>query len=292
MERGPNGAAPDARVVPSVVRLVEAVARMRVQTSMRRSDGVLLTILSCVACSESASRHESPRPASPAPATAGSRAGAPAARPARATGRPERARRNPRARETERKSTRGRRTPSSSGCGVRSPARIDVALSCSRSTGRGRARSSPKHSHSPSSRAARHSMPALTISCSPPWARTAWLSTRARGAWRRCAFSSAHDLRRRLRRASSAFRRSARITARTRASRSTTSSLREIRALPPEREVRAGGSRLARAEGPGPFALGAFPPGDHEVTLTRIRIGGALPGSCAFTYNPELERSP
>ena len=60
---------------------------------------------------------------------------------------------------------------------------------------------------------------------------------------------------------------------------------------PSATEVRAGGSRLARAEGPGPFALGAFPPGDHEITLTSSGAG-ALPGSCGFTYNPELERSP
>jgi hypothetical protein len=57
-------------------------------------------------------------------------------------------------------------------------------------------------------------------------------------------------------------------------------------------EVRAGGSRLARAEGPGPFALGAFAAGDHEVTLTTSGAAGALPGRCGFTVNPELERSP
>ncbi|HEX6276829.1 MAG TPA: hypothetical protein VFZ53_27505 [Polyangiaceae bacterium] len=52
----------------------------------------------------------------------------------------------------------------------------------------------------------------------------------------------------------------------------------------------AGGSRRARAEGPGPFALGAFPAGDHEVTLAAATEPAALLGRCVFTVNPELER--
>jgi hypothetical protein len=52
------------------------------------------------------------------------------------------------------------------------------------------------------------------------------------------------------------------------------------------------GSRRARAEGTGPFALGAFAPGDHEVTLASRADPTAIPGRCAFTVNPEIERSP
>jgi hypothetical protein len=51
-----------------------------------------------------------------------------------------------------------------------------------------------------------------------------------------------------------------------------------------------GGSRRVRAEGPGPFALGAFVPGDHEVMLASATDRAALAGRCAFTVNPELER--
>jgi hypothetical protein len=52
------------------------------------------------------------------------------------------------------------------------------------------------------------------------------------------------------------------------------------------------GTRRVRAEGSGPFALGAFRPGDHELSLTSAEGGSALPGRCGFTLNPELERAP
>jgi hypothetical protein len=57
--------------------------------------------------------------------------------------------------------------------------------------------------------------------------------------------------------------------------------------------VGPGGSRRARVEGRGPFALGTFPGGDHEVTLAAPPgAPPVLPGRCVFTHNPELERSP
>jgi hypothetical protein len=54
--------------------------------------------------------------------------------------------------------------------------------------------------------------------------------------------------------------------------------------------ARADGERV-RAEGPGPFALGAFRPGDHQLTLSLTGDAPALRGRCVFTVNPELERS-
>jgi hypothetical protein len=55
----------------------------------------------------------------------------------------------------------------------------------------------------------------------------------------------------------------------------------------------AGLSRRARVAGQGPFALGDFESGDHEITLTSAPGSPpALPGRCLFSYNRELERSP
>jgi hypothetical protein len=55
----------------------------------------------------------------------------------------------------------------------------------------------------------------------------------------------------------------------------------------------AGPERRARAVGQGPFALGDFGPGDHEITLSpEPGAPAALPGRCVFAYNPEIERSP
>lgn len=55
----------------------------------------------------------------------------------------------------------------------------------------------------------------------------------------------------------------------------------------------AGVPRRARVAGRGPFALGDFESGDHEITVTSARgAPPALPGRCLFSYNRELERSP
>ena len=52
-------------------------------------------------------------------------------------------------------------------------------------------------------------------------------------------------------------------------------------------------SRRARAAGRGPFALGDFESGDHEITVTSAPgTEAALPGRCLFSYNRERERSP
>ncbi len=54
-----------------------------------------------------------------------------------------------------------------------------------------------------------------------------------------------------------------------------------------------GPDRRARAVGQGPFALGDFEPGDHEVTVSSAPgAPPALPGRCVFAYNPEIERTP
>lgn len=54
----------------------------------------------------------------------------------------------------------------------------------------------------------------------------------------------------------------------------------------------AGVTRRARTVGPGPFALGDFASGDHEVTLSPIGGGAVIPGRCSFTVNREIERAP
>jgi hypothetical protein len=54
------------------------------------------------------------------------------------------------------------------------------------------------------------------------------------------------------------------------------------------------GSRWrVRAVGEGPFALGQFEGGDHQLTVTPAPgAPPALPGRCVFAYNPEIEPSP
>ena len=49
----------------------------------------------------------------------------------------------------------------------------------------------------------------------------------------------------------------------------------------------------ARAPGEGPFALGDFAGGDHQLSVTPAPgAPPALPGRCVFAYNPEIEPSP
>ena len=55
----------------------------------------------------------------------------------------------------------------------------------------------------------------------------------------------------------------------------------------------AGSKWRVRAVGEGPFALGQFESGDHQLTLTPAPgAPPALPGRCVFAYNPEIEPLP
>ena len=52
----------------------------------------------------------------------------------------------------------------------------------------------------------------------------------------------------------------------------------------------AGVFQKLRASGAGPFALGAVPAGDTELSIALTGGAQAAPGRCGFAYNPELER--